>query len=369
MLLKDNNQKNIVRIVRNNDGVSRTEISKEILLSLPSVTKHIDFLIDNNIIYEDGFDSSSGGRRPIVLRYNYQRCIVLLISARQNHVDYEVSYLDGQTLFSETKKLDLRQISKDEFIDLINDIVFNVYDVFQQLDLVTLAIDGLVEDNIVVESNFSSKLNGINLSDSIYTKNHIKLIVKNNLECKLIGIMQSENIKEDIVSYIDFSEHALAMKSYVYNKILVSNNNRAGKIEKLMGLNNSCIKKNLFYKKMSYIGEDQSKKEDEIMNHEDWTKLSKRVYEDQLIRNDVYTYISNVLMIVLESVIYTLDPSIIVFGGSNPILSGELISLVQANINEITNQNNNVIFTESHEENQKVGMLEYSIEFLENQVL
>ena len=66
----DQNKLSILQIIKENDGISRQEISKRLKLSAPAVSKNIAALLETGIIREAGIDSTSMGRKPIQLKYN-----------------------------------------------------------------------------------------------------------------------------------------------------------------------------------------------------------------------------------------------------------------------------------------------------------
>lgn len=363
------NQKNIVRLVRANDGISRTEISKLVKLSLPSVVKHIDFLIDNGIIYEDGFNDSSGGRRPIVLKYNYQRCIVLLIFAHKNVINIEASYLDGTTLYSEQKQLSEIKISKEEVIDLINESILKVYDMFHQLDLVTVSIDAVVEDDVIYKSKVYEELNQLKLAEEVFKRNHVNLIVKQDLDCRLIGnILKKKDMSEDLV-YLDFSETELRMKSFVNGDMLKGQKTQVFQIGDLRVDRKVTVNESLFYKKTSYIGEFETKGNNELMENQDWNNLVQKVNSNQESKQNVYNYISSVFEVVVESILFTLNPKRIYLGGENPLLAPDFIETINQSVNKVMQEDINIVESGSTYELEKSGMLAYSIEHLENVIL
>ncbi|BER91703.1 ROK family transcriptional regulator [Atrimonas thermophila] len=64
------NRKNILLEIRNSAPISRTELSKRVGLSLPSVSRIIGPLIEEGIVQETGKGTSSLGRKPTLLEIN-----------------------------------------------------------------------------------------------------------------------------------------------------------------------------------------------------------------------------------------------------------------------------------------------------------
>lgn len=64
------NKKNILSEIRNNAPISRTELSKRVGLSLPSVSRIVGSLIEEGVIQEVGKGTSTLGRKPTLLKLN-----------------------------------------------------------------------------------------------------------------------------------------------------------------------------------------------------------------------------------------------------------------------------------------------------------
>ncbi|MFC0187213.1 ROK family protein [Fictibacillus aquaticus] len=69
-LIKDINRALVIEYIRVNGPISRTDVSKKVKLSLSTVSNIVDDLISNNLVYEVGTTTSTGGRRPILLELN-----------------------------------------------------------------------------------------------------------------------------------------------------------------------------------------------------------------------------------------------------------------------------------------------------------
>jgi len=69
-LIRKINRKSIVRAIEQEFPLSRTELSRRIGLSLPSVSRIVDALLEEKLLREVGKGDSSGGRRPRLLAIN-----------------------------------------------------------------------------------------------------------------------------------------------------------------------------------------------------------------------------------------------------------------------------------------------------------
>ncbi len=69
-LFKSKNESFVVSSIIENDVIDRTSLSKVTNMSLPAISKIVRTLIDRGIIEEVGTSTSSGGRKPILLKFN-----------------------------------------------------------------------------------------------------------------------------------------------------------------------------------------------------------------------------------------------------------------------------------------------------------
>lgn len=69
--IRENNQKVLAQYLFENGTTSRSKLSKVFRLSSPSIYKNIAQLIEQDIVVEIGEGGSKGGRRPMLISFNY----------------------------------------------------------------------------------------------------------------------------------------------------------------------------------------------------------------------------------------------------------------------------------------------------------
>lgn len=67
--IRTENRKKILQLLIRKRGLTIPEISREIRVSIPTVTKNINQLIDEGIAEEAGVSESTGGRKPMIIRF------------------------------------------------------------------------------------------------------------------------------------------------------------------------------------------------------------------------------------------------------------------------------------------------------------
>ena len=118
--IKDYNELNVLRFIKQNAPVSRAEIAKNYHISKAAVTEIIARLIRQGYVSEVGVGDSTtrGGRKPIMLEFNHAAGHVIAIEIKRNHakvalVDLEanihcleqVNYTEGSRFETVTEKI------------------------------------------------------------------------------------------------------------------------------------------------------------------------------------------------------------------------------------------------------------------------
>lgn len=77
--LSDRERKNlqILDVISKNGSVSRTEITRVTGLNIVTVSHYVDHYIKQGLVYEKGYDVSSGGRKPTLVELNPKKFLVI----------------------------------------------------------------------------------------------------------------------------------------------------------------------------------------------------------------------------------------------------------------------------------------------------
>ncbi|GAB2567250.1 ROK family transcriptional regulator [Gracilibacillus alcaliphilus] len=69
-LIQQLNESVILEMIRDHGPISRSQIAKELGISPTTVTSAVNLLMAKDLVTEDGIGISSGGRKPVLLRFN-----------------------------------------------------------------------------------------------------------------------------------------------------------------------------------------------------------------------------------------------------------------------------------------------------------
>lgn len=97
-LIKDINRSLVINEIRMNGPISRTDISKNLNLGLSTVTNIVEELENQNLVHEVGEADSTGGRKPILLEFNYNYGYIIGIKIEENNLIFALTNLKREII-------------------------------------------------------------------------------------------------------------------------------------------------------------------------------------------------------------------------------------------------------------------------------
>ncbi len=97
--IKQNNFKKIYLYIRKKRLATRQEISHDLQLSLPTVTKSLEYLVEHGLISSDRkVANKSGGRKPVAYSYIADAKVAVGLDITKHHIKSIVIDLDGNVV-------------------------------------------------------------------------------------------------------------------------------------------------------------------------------------------------------------------------------------------------------------------------------
>lgn len=211
--LGDKEKKNlaILDTIRRNGPIGRTEISKLTDINIVTVTNYIDHYLKKGLVAEEGYDTSSGGRKPMLVNlshksayfigvgYNIANILAVLVDLRCNVV-YQI------------KKKRPPQMGK-ELINNLADVVGEILDKCpaerEKVRGIGFAISGVI-DNSNMTIRWSSALGvpdivvSASLWDMLKNRFGIPIVIENDADCAAFGeqwIVLTPEMKDVLYMY------------------------------------------------------------------------------------------------------------------------------------------------------------------------
>lgn len=113
------NTVNILQLIKNFGPVSRTTIAQKANLSLATVCKITDYLIEADLVCEIGEGESSGGRKPVLLKINNNGYYVVGIKLSEKLISVAITNLGADILY----KKEIHFNSKNNIESLVDKLV------------------------------------------------------------------------------------------------------------------------------------------------------------------------------------------------------------------------------------------------------
>ncbi|MFA5014171.1 MAG: ROK family protein [Actinomycetota bacterium] len=184
-LIKDINRSIVLNQIRSKGSISRTDISKNTKLALSTITNIIDSLIREKLVFETGTESSTGGRRPISLQFNYGYAHVFGVKVEKDNIiialtDLKADIKDKLILSYEkdkTGKSIINVIKKG-----INQLLIKNKKNKKIIMGIGIAISGLTNNNkgILVHSSFLG-LKSINFRNELNKEFKVPIYIDNDV--------------------------------------------------------------------------------------------------------------------------------------------------------------------------------------------
>jgi len=145
--MKEINQSIVLNVIRNYGPISRAEIAKRTKLSSTTISTLVDDLIEQEYLKEIGEGKSSGGRRPILLKFNPSSHFVIGVELEGRNISVAVTDLKINIinkLVEEVKNTDESSVV-DEIINLVQQVIERYRVKFEKIVGMGVGATGLVD--------------------------------------------------------------------------------------------------------------------------------------------------------------------------------------------------------------------------------
>lgn len=222
----------ILKLLFNNPNISRIDISKLINLNKASVSEIISLLVEKEIVSEIGIGngSSSGGRKPILLKLNEKAGLSLSIDLGTNYIGFLLTDLNKNIIAYEHYEA---VVNKDNVVDIvvntINSLENYIGEYKYRLIGVSLAIHGRVYNDSIKFTPYYD-LDKINLKEEL-SKILPKIRFHLENESNLAAIGEFENSEEKLKNSIVINVHSGIGSGIIINeKLYTGFEGRSGEI-------------------------------------------------------------------------------------------------------------------------------------------
>ncbi len=156
-LLSDHEKKNfsILDLIRRNGPITRADISKITDLNIVTVSNYIATYIDKGLVVESGMESSSGGRKPALVKLNEDCCYAIGLDL--GHMGTEganmiglVADISGKIITRTERKRARDSMDRiiDRSLDLIDELISRKEVTRDKIKGVAIGINGVIDETL-----------------------------------------------------------------------------------------------------------------------------------------------------------------------------------------------------------------------------
>lgn len=195
-LVREYNELNILRFIKNEGPISRADIAKRYKISKAAVSEIISHLLAQGYVFETGMGNSTrlGGRKPIMLEFNPQAGYAIGVEIRRDNTTVALGDLNGKILNSTTIKFQAYSP-----LPKILDMIFSEMDKLREIPWVKkakptgigVAIPGVINyrSGKIQESDTLKQWQGFPLRDTFEERYNIDTLIENDV--KAISLAES----------------------------------------------------------------------------------------------------------------------------------------------------------------------------------
>ncbi|NTW95890.1 MAG: ROK family transcriptional regulator [Erysipelotrichaceae bacterium] len=189
-LIKDINIYHCINAIRSHDLISRAEISKEIGLAQSTITKIINPLIEDGLILEVGDGTSTGGRKPINLKFNNDFGFILSVKIEASKLIIALCNLEPSIISTSVTDFKIGTSYEELLPILIKELhLMNQDRVFA----IGITISGIVDDDkgMLISSTLLGWSN-IHLCDDLKKEFGVVIFIENDVNAFAVYQLNSE---------------------------------------------------------------------------------------------------------------------------------------------------------------------------------
>lgn len=203
--IKKINRDVIKNLIKDNGPISKPEIADITKLSLVTVNKVVEHLLNENMIKASGMSESTGGRRAQLFEYNGDLANIIALYYHNNSYLGAISNIIGEIKF--TREFKLRTDDYENSIeDTCNAIDYLLsYSDNREIKAIGIGVPGVVKNGVISNIPNIPSWENLNLREILEDKYNCTVCIENDVNLTTIGIYEDifkDKIKNMVLVYI-----------------------------------------------------------------------------------------------------------------------------------------------------------------------
>lgn len=319
--IKTNNKKRIINLLSKERELTKLDISRKLDISVPTVTTIVGELKEDGIVEEAGMATSTGGRKPVIIRFLPDSRYSIGIDLGKNYVRAVLTNLDSKII--EERKIELAIITENEVLSvmkaLVEELLKAQQDIQNKLLGIGFSLPGIVnEKQLTLEVATNFRLKNISFKE-LHSNFNLPIFLENEANAGALAESKLGVARElDNLIYISVTE-GIGGGIFINNDMYKGRDRRAGEIGHMCIVKNgrqcNCGRKGCwetYASSRALIKDYNAKAMEEVKS---LSQLLERYEADEKIAVEVVEqYIDN-LAEGIQNLIFIFNPDYIVIGG------------------------------------------------------
>ena len=168
-LIQELNRSIILKTIQNHGPISRSEIAKRNNISSTTVTTAVRELIQQGLVYEDSIGESSGGRKPILVKFFSDSKFIIAVAITNSYIIIAETNLEAKVQRQE--KFPVNNLTGKLFIDYLIKSISQFLKVYPDLEKcigISITFPGIIDvKREVIGENTKLKLKNVPLKGGL----------------------------------------------------------------------------------------------------------------------------------------------------------------------------------------------------------
>ena len=181
-LIQELNRSIILKTIQNHGPISRSAIAKKNKISSTTVTTAVRELMQQGLVYEDGTGKSSGGRRPIFIRFSSDSRFIIAVAITNSSIKIAETNLEAKV--RKQKVYPVHNLTGKLFIDYLLKSINQFLEVYSDLTKcvgISITCPGIIDANkALIYENTKLKLKNIPLKEIVEKQFKLKIWLEND---------------------------------------------------------------------------------------------------------------------------------------------------------------------------------------------
>lgn len=333
--IREINRANIIKIIRQQGEITKLDLAAALKLSIPTITANANQLIEEGLVETAGMAVSTGGRKPVILKFVENARYSFGVNISPDRVDLLLINLNGDRIAEASFPS-----SRDEhFSDVLNRIEQEIEGMLksaqidkQKVSGIGISLPGLVdEDRLILE--YAPNIGVKDYDFSLFQERlQLKLHIENEANVAAFAEIEMGKIAEMrnvvCVSITDGVGTGIIIDQHIYK----SSKKKAGEFGHMRVSSDGVLcncgrtgcweliasKKALFKNYHDFTGRKATSLE---------AVFSDEFFETVEVQNAIEKYIDG-LFVGIENIILGLNPEYVIIGGELGRYSDKLMALI-----------------------------------------